>query len=180
MLLKKIKLLIADDHRLFIEGVRFLLTNEFDLNLIAFALNGKEVIDKCNKEKFDLILMDVNMPVINGIEATRQIKSLHPNIKIIMVSMLNDLPTINKALDAGVDGYILKNAGIDELLRSFKSVFKDEIYISESLTHYFTRDSINNLKTKVDYIKFSENMLNIFHIMPAKQYRMYQQRVQLC
>ncbi len=159
MLVKKLKLLIADDHRLFIEGLRFLLKEEFDLDLLAYAVNGKDVIDKCNQEEFDLILMDINMPIINGIDTTRQIKSTHPSIKIIVLSMLNDLPTINKALEAGADGFILKNVGIDELLESFKSVFKNEIYISKSLLPYFTRDSVNILKTKSQYIQFSENII---------------------
>lgn len=156
---QKIKLLVADDHRLFIEGLRFVLKEEMHIDIADFAINGKEAIDKCNKENYDVVLMDINMPVIDGIQATLQIKALHPQIKIIMVSMLSDLPTINKALNAGADAYILKNTGSDDLLKALKAVYKNEIFISESLSHFFTRDADNSLKTKKEYIQFSENII---------------------
>ena len=153
------KLLVADDHRLFIEGLRFILKEELHIDIAGFAVNGKEAIEKCNKENYDVVLMDINMPVIDGIDATQQIKTLHPQIKIIIVSMLSDLPTINKAFNAGADGFILKNTGSDDLLKAFKTVCKNEIYIAESLAHYFTRDTDNALKTRKEYIQFSENII---------------------
>lgn len=153
------KLLVADDHRLFIEGLRFVLKEELHFDIAGYAVNGKEAIEKCNKESFDVVLMDINMPVIDGIQAAQQIKALHPEIKIIMVSMLSDLPTINKALNAGANGFILKNTGSEDLLKAIKAVCKNEIYIAESLAHFFTRDTDNSLKTKKEYIQFSENII---------------------
>jgi DNA-binding NarL/FixJ family response regulator len=156
---KKMKLLVADDHRLFIEGLRFVLKEELHIELAGTAINGKEAIEKCSKGNYDVVLMDINMPIIDGIQATQQIKELHPHIKIIMVSMLSDLPTINRALNAGADAYILKNTGSQDLLKALHAVSKNEIYVSESLEHFFTRDLNNALKTKKEYIQFSENII---------------------
>ncbi|MBL0105391.1 MAG: response regulator transcription factor [Bacteroidetes bacterium] len=156
---KKLKLLIADDHRLFIEGLRFVLKEEFGIEIAGFVLNGKEAIEQCKKEKFDVVLMDINMPVIDGIEATREIKRLNPEIKIIIISMLGDLPNVTKAINAGADAFVLKNADSDDLMKAFQSIAKNEIYVSESITHFFTRDNNNSLKTKKEYIQFSENVI---------------------
>src|SRR5690348_681250 len=98
---QKIRLLVADDHRLFIEGMKYILQNELHVEVAGFALNGKEAIDKCNGTDFDAVLMDINMPVIDGIQATAAIKKLYPFIKIIIISTSNDLPTVTKALKAG-------------------------------------------------------------------------------
>ena len=89
---KKLKLLVADDHRLFLEGLKYILKDELQIEIAGFALNGKEAIEKCKKEKFDVALMDINMPVIDGIEATREIKNILPGIQVIMISMLRAAP----------------------------------------------------------------------------------------
>jgi DNA-binding NarL/FixJ family response regulator len=156
---KKLRLLIADDHRLFIEGLRFVLKEEFDIEIAGYVLNGKEAIEQCKKEKFDVVLMDINMPVIDGIEATREIKRLNAEIKIIIISMLGDLPSVTKAINAGADAFVLKNADSNDLMKALQSIAKNEIYVSESITHFFTRDNNNSLKTKKEYIQFSENVI---------------------
>lgn len=154
-----LRLLVADDHRLFIDGIKFILRDELHIETAGFALNGKEAIEKCKKEEYDVVLMDINMPIIDGINATREIKRFKPQIKIIIISMLSDLPSVTKAIDAGADAYILKNAGTEDLLKAFKSINKNEIYISESIVHFFTRDTNNKITSKSEYIKFSENLI---------------------
>lgn len=156
---KMFKLLVADDHRLFIDGLKYILKDELHIEIAGFALNGKEAIEKCKKENYNVVLMDINMPVIDGIHATHEIKQLFPHIKIIMISMLTDLPSVTKALDAGADAYILKNAGTDDLLKAFKALRKNELYISESLSHFFTRNNANKITTKAEYVQFSESLI---------------------
>lgn len=127
-------LLIADDHTLFIEGLSMLVSRIEDVQIVGDAKNGKEVIELCQKHKIDLILMDLEMPQMGGIEATEIIKRDFPNIKIIAVTMLNDYNTIKKALRSGMDGYVVKNLGIAELQNAVETVMKGQIYMSPEIT----------------------------------------------
>ena len=127
-------LLIADDHTLFIEGLTMLVSRIENINIVGVAKNGKEVIEQCQIHKIDLILMDLEMPQMGGIEATEIIKRDFPNIKIIAVTMLNDYNTIKKALRSGMDGYVVKNLGIAELQNAIETVMNGQIYMSPEIT----------------------------------------------
>jgi DNA-binding NarL/FixJ family response regulator len=127
-------LLIADDHTLFIEGLSMLVSRIEDVHIVGDAKNGKQVIEQCQKQKIDLILMDLEMPQMGGIEATEIIKREFPNIKIIAVTMLNDYNTIKKALRSGMDGYVVKNLGITELQKAIETVMNGQIYMSPEIT----------------------------------------------
>lgn len=127
-------LLIADDHTLFIEGLTMLVSRIEDVHIVGDAKNGKEVIQLCQNLKIDLILMDLEMPQMGGIEATEIIKRDFPNIKIIAVTMLNDYNTIKKALRSGMDGYVVKNLGIAELQNAIETVMNGQIYMSPEIT----------------------------------------------
>ena len=156
---QKHKLLIADDHLLFIEGLKYILKDEMNIEIAGYALNGKMAIEQCKTGEFDLVLMDINMPVIDGIEATREIKSKHPNIKIIMVSMLDNIASVTKSLKAGADAYVLKNTGTSDLRDAFRAVIKNEVYITPTLNHFFSNDINGKLKPKSEYIRFSESII---------------------
>jgi DNA-binding NarL/FixJ family response regulator len=127
-------LLIADDHTLFIEGLSMLVSRIEDVHIVGDAKSGKEVIELCQSQKVDLILMDLEMPEMGGIEATEIIKRDFPNIKIVAVTMLNDYNTIKKALRSGMDGYVVKNLGISELQKAIETVMNGHIYMSPEIT----------------------------------------------
>ena len=156
---QKLRLLVADDHLLFIEGMKYILKDELHIEIAGFALNGKDAIEKCKSGNYDVVLMDINMPIIDGVEATREIRSKHPDIKIIMVSMLDNLASVTKSLKAGADAYVLKNSGTSDLLEAFKAVRKNEVYITPSLMHFFNTDINGRLKPKAEYIRFSESVI---------------------
>ncbi len=126
-------LLIADDHTLFIEGLTMLVSRIENMHIVGDAKNGKEVIVQCQKHNIDLILMDLEMPQMGGIEATEIIKRDFPNIKVIAVTMLNDYNTIKKALRSGMDGYVVKNLGIAELQNAIETVMNGQIYMSPEI-----------------------------------------------
>lgn len=128
-------LLIADDHTLFIEGLSMLVSRIEDVHIVGEAKNGKEVVEHCQNQKVDLILMDLEMPQMSGIEATEIVKHDFPNIKIIAVTMLNDYNTIKKALRSGMDGYVIKNLGISELQKAIETVMNGQIYLSPEITN---------------------------------------------
>ncbi|MBK9399682.1 MAG: response regulator transcription factor [Bacteroidetes bacterium] len=159
MVSKSIKLLVADDHRLFIEGLRMVLKEELNIQITDTAFNGRQAIDRCLAEKFDVVLMDINMPVINGIEATQEIKRLRPDVKVIIVSMNTDYATVNKAIKAGADGYILKSEGAEEIEKALKSVLKNEVYLSKILSDTMTKDGDGRIASREDLLHFSESLI---------------------
>lgn len=114
----KIKLIIADDHLLFIDGLQSLLKNEDQLSIIAIANDGKELLSILQKQVPNIVLMDINMPKLNGLDATKIIKQNHPVIKIIILSTYNEESLINKSKEYGANGYLLKNCTKSELMQS--------------------------------------------------------------
>lgn len=154
----KIKLLIADDHQLFISGLKLILKDELDLDITDFALNGKEAIEKARKEAFDIILMDINMPIIDGVEATREIKKTNAGTKILIVSMFSDFDTVSKVLKAGADGFLIKNADASEFAKAFHVLQGNEIYLSAVLSDLFSKDR-NGKINKKEYIRFTESIV---------------------
>jgi len=117
-----LKLIIADDHVLFIEGLRSLIQEEKDLLITAVANNGKELLDLIDREIPDIVLMDINMPVLDGIEATRYLKQTCKDVKIIILSTYNEDHLIEKAKQNGANGYLLKNSSKEDLLQTIRLV----------------------------------------------------------
>lgn len=129
-----IKIIIADDHQLFREGMVKLLSNTDSITVIAEAENGEMVIEKAKEHNPDIILMDIGMPNMNGIEATQVIKRELPDIKIIALSMHAGKEYVQDILDAGASGYLLKSCAFDELIKAIKSVYNGMSFLSEKIT----------------------------------------------
>ncbi|MDD4144283.1 MAG: response regulator transcription factor [Prolixibacteraceae bacterium] len=129
-----IKVLIADDHQLFREGLVNLLSNVDDIEVIAQAKDGQETIDKARKLQPDVILIDIGMPVMNGIDATRILKEENRSLKIIAVSMHSDRQFVKGILEAGADGYLLKNCTYRQLIEAVHSVMSGKKYLSDEIT----------------------------------------------
>ena len=141
-----IHLLIADDHQLIIDGLTKILETENTIGEIYSANNGREAVDKVSTHNIDCVIMDINMPVLNGLEATKLIKKEKPEIKIIVVSMFCDAAIVNKMLKAGADAFINKDTGKNELLRAIDKVMHGEKYISPEIsTNLFTHLSDRNV-----------------------------------
>jgi DNA-binding NarL/FixJ family response regulator/class 3 adenylate cyclase len=117
-----IRLLIADDHALFREGLRALFSALPDIEVVGEAADGATAITQVDACKPDVVLMDINMPGVNGIEATRRILSDHPQLGVIMVTMLEDDASVFAAMRAGARGYVLKGAHHDEILQAIRAV----------------------------------------------------------
>src|ERR1051325_5150258 len=107
----KIKIFIADDHPVFIDGIKALLETASGMQVIGEAFNGEELVKKVSALHPDIVLTDVQMPVKDGIQATKEITKQFPEIKVIAFTMLNESLHIKKMLEAGASGYILKTAG---------------------------------------------------------------------
>lgn len=143
-----INLLIVDDHQLITDGLSQILKSEKTIDEIYTAHNGKEAVEKALTHDIDCVIMDINMPVLNGLEATRLIKKEKPGIKIIVVSMLCDASVVSKMLKAGADAFINKDTGKSELLKAIDKVMQDEKYISPGISNnLITHLTDRNLNT---------------------------------
>ena len=127
MTVEKISVIIADDHTLFINGLCMLLQNEPDIEIMNIAANGKEVLGLLHTNAPNLLLLDINMPGINGFEVLKRVKSYYPKIKVIMLSTYNEEHLIEKAKTAGANGYLFKNAEKSELLRVMRLVAQGQL-----------------------------------------------------
>ncbi len=130
-----INLLIADDHKLITDGLSTILSGEKNIGEIYIAHNGKDAIDIVNAHDIDCVVMDINMPLLNGLDATKLIKKIKPRIKIIVVSMLCDPSIVSKMLKAGADAFINKDTGKTELLTAIDKVMNNEKYISPGISN---------------------------------------------
>ncbi len=128
-----IRVLIADDHRLFLEGLRALLGSLEGLEVVGEAASGREVVSRAALLQPDVILMDIGMPDLNGVEATRRILAESPHIGILMVTMFEDDESVFTAMRAGARGYILKGADQAELLRAVQAVASGEALFSANI-----------------------------------------------
>lgn len=143
------KVLIADDHQLFREGLVNLISSAPDIDVIAEAKDGKEATEQARKMKPDVVLIDIGMPQMNGIEATRIIKKENPKMKVIAVSMHSDRQFVKGVLEAGADGYLLKNCTYRQLIDAIQSVISGKKYLSDDITEmviqgYLEPDEVNS------------------------------------
>lgn len=129
-----LNILIADDHQMITDGLTQILKSEKAIGQIHIAKNGKEAIDIALKEAIDIIIMDINMPVLSGAEATKLIKTERPAIRIIVVSMLGEAVVVNKLLKSGADAFIHKDAGKGELIKAIDKVMHGEKYVSPEIS----------------------------------------------
>ena len=127
------RLLIADDHALVREGLRTMLSDEEGLSVIAEAVNGQEALSLCRQHRPDLVLMDVRMPVMDGLEATRKIKQEMPKTSVVMVTMHENPDYLFEAVKAGAAGYVLKDAPGERLLGAVRRTLEGESPLNQEL-----------------------------------------------
>ncbi len=132
--MKNIRILIVDDHQILIDGIKALLSDVIGLEVVDGAINADEAVKKALVANPDVILMDIQMPGKNGIEATKEILNTSPKIKIIGLTSANESIYIKKMLEAGASGYILKNIDKDELVDVIKKVFGGEKHLDPAVT----------------------------------------------
>lgn len=130
-----LNVLIADDHQLIVDGLCKILETQKEIGTIYTTNNGKEVLEKIMLHDIDCVIIDINMPVLNGLEATKGIKKEKPGIKILVVSMLSDAAIVSKMLKAGADAFINKDTGKEELLKAIHLVMQGEKYISPAISY---------------------------------------------
>jgi len=131
--MKKSTVIIVDDHKLFRDGLKFILSETGIADIIAEASNGKEFLLLLEKIKPDLVLMDINMPVMNGIESSKKALEIYPDLNILVLSMYGDEEYYNTMIDLGVKGFLLKDADTSELKTAIKKIVDGGSYFSQQL-----------------------------------------------
>ncbi|MEX0722177.1 MAG: response regulator transcription factor [Balneolaceae bacterium] len=143
-----LKILVVDDHNIVRDGVKSLIEDEPGYEIVGEAANGKEAVELCNNNKVDVVIMDITMPEMDGIEATEIIKKSHPDTKILALTMLIEDQHIRKMIKAGASGYILKSSGKHELLEAIDAINNDKHYFSEGATHAILQEMVNPVVKK--------------------------------
>jgi DNA-binding NarL/FixJ family response regulator len=132
--MNKIRVLIADDHKIFRDGIISILDREKDMEVVGEASNGLEVLERISKTTVDVLVLDIDMGKPNGIEITGTIKRDYPDTRILVLTMMGLRDFIIHALEAGATGFLLKNAGKDEVLTAIRSVAKGDSYFSREVS----------------------------------------------
>ena len=149
MVRQKQTVIIADDHTLFRQGLKLILEDIENIEVIADVPNGKELIEVTPVLKPDLIIMDINMPHVNGIDASRILLQEYPDLKILVVSMYGDEQYYNSVIENGVKGFILKDADNSELRLAVKSILNGKTYFSQELLLKLIRNHQTNAQISI-------------------------------
>jgi DNA-binding NarL/FixJ family response regulator len=143
---KRYRIVLAEDHTILREGLRFLLSAEADLEVVGEAADGREAVQRSDELSPDVILMDLSMPRTNGLEAIREIKGRQPETKIIALTVHNTEEYVLAALEAGADGYVLKDATHAELLLAIRNVILGKRYLSPGVSEKVIEGYIESRK----------------------------------
>ena len=139
------KILIADDHRIVREGLKHLLEKESSMEVVGEAKTGREAVEMAGKLKPAVVIMDITMPELNGIEATRQILTELPNTKVIVLSMHSDKRFVSKMLSAGACGYLLKDCALEELVDAVQAVVNGSTFLSSRVIDVVVKDYVTRV-----------------------------------
>jgi DNA-binding NarL/FixJ family response regulator len=138
-----IKIILADDHQIVRQGLRTLLAAEPDMEVVAEADNGRAVLKQVQDLSPHVVIMDISMPDLNGIEATRQILAESPGVKVIALSMHSDSLFVLNMLRAGASGYLLKDCALEELVKAIRTVVSQKTYLSPGISDIVIKDFVS-------------------------------------
>tara|TARA_B110000858_G_scaffold165081_1_gene191573 strand:- start:67 stop:735 length:669 start_codon:yes stop_codon:yes gene_type:complete len=160
---KTINIIIADDHTIFLEGITALISSKY-INVVANCKNGQEVLDFLKEQEVDLVISDINMPVMDGITLVKKITKLYPKTKTMMLSMYEERHIINKAIKAGASGYMSKNAGKKDILNAIENCMKGE-KVTFKRQSTFTQKSIQNTNKSIKEISLTNRERQILKLI---------------
>lgn len=172
---EKIRIALIDDHKLFREGVKRILSFESTFEVVAEGGDGTEVNELVEKYKQDIVLMDINMPGMNGIEATKELLQSYPDTKVIILSIHDDESYVTHALQTGAQGYLLKEIDTESLLDAIKVVYDGGSYLHPKVTHNLVQEYRKLLEAKevssvIDQIEYRKPL----HLLTRRECQVLQ------
>lgn len=153
---KKIRILLADDHRMVRQGFRLILDAQEDMEVIGEAGNGREAVDMARSLKPEVVVMDVTMPELNGIEATRRIREAEPLVRVLALSVHRDAVYVREIVRAGAEGYILKESADSELIAAIRAVASGNSYLSPEVAGAVLKDYRKHATNPLDLLSSRE------------------------
>lgn len=145
-----IKVILADDHIIVRNGIKILLESEGEVEVIAEASNGQEAIEMVKRLKPDILISDIRMPVMNGLEATAELKKISPDTKTLILSMHDDEEYIIKSVESGASGYLLKDTTKEEFVKALKSILEGHKYFSGDISDVLVKGYLNKKSSTID------------------------------
>jgi two-component system, NarL family, nitrate/nitrite response regulator NarL len=163
--MNKHKIVLVDDHQMLIDGLTAILSGYNEIEILKSYTNGNLLLDEISELQPEIVLTDISMPEINGYELTKKIKKINKEIKVIALTMSGSIADINKMLDVGISGYVLKNAGNLELIEAIKKVASGKMHFSDDVTEELVKNK--NLKTddEESNTKFTEREIEILKLI---------------
>jgi len=152
----KTRILLADDHAVVRQGFKMLLSAQPDMEIVGEAANGREAVDSAEALRPDIVVMDVAMPELNGIEATRRLAASAPHTRVIALSMHKDSVYVREILRAGARGYLLKDSGAEDLVSAIRAVAKGESYLSPAVSNAVLDDYRRHVTNPIDLLTSRE------------------------
>ncbi|MCC6585945.1 MAG: response regulator transcription factor [Bryobacterales bacterium] len=153
---RKIRILLADDHKLVRQGFKLILESQPDMEVVGEAGNGREALESVKALRPDLIVMDVTMPDLNGIEATRRIRESSPGVRVLGLSVHRDGVYVREMIRAGAEGYLLKDAADTELLAAIRAVAEGNSYLSPEVAGAVLKDYRKHAANPIDMLSARE------------------------
>ncbi len=161
----KIKVLIADDHALFREGIRALLQSYGDIEIVGEATDGREALDKLTQLAPHLVLMDIAMPNMGGLEATKRIRKEFPEVKVLVLTQYQDSEYVLSMLRAGAKGFITKTASASELVTAIRAIHRGESFLYPSAATAVVEGYLSGVETRTEYDRLTEREREVLQLV---------------
>jgi DNA-binding NarL/FixJ family response regulator len=160
-----IRVLIVDDHAILRDGIRSLLERQDGITVIAEASNGREALARVEEFTPDIVLMDVAMPVMDGLEATRRLKETHPEVRVLILTQHDSQEYVAPSLQAGASGYVLKRSGGREVVMAIRHVHEEGAFLEPGVTHHLLRDYAASEDEKSDRPSLTERERQVLELV---------------
>ncbi len=163
--MEKIRILIADDHSMVREGLKQLIELENDIEVVAQAGDGQDALDKIIEFNPDVVLLDVNMPVLNGLEVLEILNKEKIEVNVLMLTIHNEIEYLYKAVEIGVNGYVLKDSETDVLIRAIRTIHKGESYIQPNMASLLFKKINGELDNKAKHSKLTKREVEVLKLI---------------
>lgn len=163
--MNKIKVLIADDHSMVREGLKQLIELEDDIEVIAQAGDGKETIKKIFEYEPDIVLLDINMPIMNGLEVLEELKKMKKEVDVLLLTIHNEVEYLYRAVEIGVEGYVLKDSESDVLIKAIRSIHSGESYIQPNMASLLFKKINGELDYQVRHHKLTRRETEVLKLI---------------